>query len=580
MKILKIVGIFIFGILAFAGITQRNVSGGENNIYLGLACLFITLLLIYSLFIQMYKELKQIRCMNNKPKKITDIGEHSMKRKWYLQTWFICLLFAFSFTGITAVIGIILLVMHYLDDKKQATHIKELENSRRNEMELKQKLKDLDAETYFEVKKKIDDGNNEIQDHNEILDRLRTEITNLEYRNNTLEKQLKTNERKLSRTKELYKSIDYCITNFIQTDTIQQLSASDMSEYDEFSPSVILKLHCMDMKDLRKAYRENDKTINQVLETYAARYTTKANRSIYQLMVIALRAELQNILYNLKYQKLDQAISDVKNVTTKYLKIAGEGNQSIAGTLTKFIGEIEYLFISAVKIEYNYYVKKEQAKQEQLALKQQMREEAEERKALETQKKKIEMEESKYQSEINKATEALSVTTDTEQIAILKAKILELQGQLSDVVLKKDEIVKLQNGKAGNVYIISNLGSFGENIFKIGMTRRINPQERVDELGSASVPFRFDVHSFIFSDDAVSLEKKMHEMLNSKRVNKVNMRKEFFYSTLDELEEMVNQLDPAAEFNRTMIAEEYRQSQSTNVPYTTDYVTDSDDSDE
>ena len=73
-------------------------------------------------------------------------------------------------------------------------------------------------------------------------------------------------------------------------------------------------------------------------------------------MVIALRAELQNILYNLKFDKLDKSIEDIKNVTQKYLKIAGEGNQSIAGTLTKFIGEIEYLFINAAKVEYNYYV--------------------------------------------------------------------------------------------------------------------------------------------------------------------------------------------------------------------------------
>ena len=103
------------------------------------------------------------------------------------------------------------------------------------------------------------------------------------------------------------------------------------------------------------------------------------------------------------------------------------------------------------------------------------------------------------------------------------------------------------------------------------MTRRLNPQERVDELGSASVPFRFDVHSFIFSDDAVALENKLHSILNGKRVNKVNMRKEFFYSSLDELENLVNELDPTAEFNKTMLAEEFRQSQSTDTPYTTDY---------
>ena len=141
-------------------------------------------------------------------------------------------------------------------------------------------------------------------------------------------------------------------------------------------------------------------------------------------------------------------------------------------------------------------------------------------------------------------------------------RILELQGQLSDVTIKKDEITSLQNGKAGNIYIISNLGSFGDKMFKIGMTRRLDPQERVNELGSASVPFKFDVHSFIFSENAVELEKTLHKRLNDKRVNKVNLRKGFFYSTVDVLEELVNELDPTAVFNKTMLAEEYNQTTS------------------
>ena len=99
------------------------------------------------------------------------------------------------------------------------------------------------------------------------------------------------------------------------------------------------------------------------------------------------------------------------------------------------------------------------------------------------------------------------------------------------------------------------------------MTRRIDPQERVNELGSASVPFKFDVHSFIFSEDAVSLENKLHQALNDKRVNKVNLRKEFFYCNIDELEELVYSIDPTAEFNKTMLAEEYNQSLSTNENY-------------
>lgn len=450
--------------------------------------------------------------------------------------------------------------------------------------QLKQRLAALGCDEYEEVQRKIAEAkkefsnlNEEMADQNTMISRLREEISQLQEKQEKIDKQVTTQTKKLKRSKELYKSVNYCISNFLETDGTERLSPSDSADYDAYAPSVILKLHSMDVKSLRNAFKENDKAIDRLLSSYAARYTTKANQTIYQLMVIALRAELQNILYDLKYEKLDQAVEKVKIVTRKYLQIAGEGNKSIVGTLTRFIGEIEYLFIDAVKIEYNYYVKKEQARQEQLALKQQMREEAEERKLLEQQRKKIEQEEAKYQAEIEKANEALSNTEDEAQIATLKSKILELQGQLSDVTIKKDEISKLQNGKAGNVYVISNLGSFGENVFKIGMTRRMDPQERVDELGSASVPFKFDVHSFIFSDNAVGLENKLHTILNDKRVNKVNMRKEFFYSTLDELEALVNELDPTAEFNKTMLAEEFRQSQSTDTPYTSDLSDDSDD---
>ena len=187
---------------------------------------------------------------------------------------------------------------------------------------------------------------------------------------------------------------------------------------------------------MRKAYKDNEKQILKVLEEYKDRYTTKANRAIYALMVIALQAELQNILYNLKYEKLDVAIEQVKAVTAKYQTVATNGNQSIAGTITKFIGQIEYLFINAVKIEYNYYVKKEQAHQEQLAIREKMRQEAEERKALEAEKKKVEKEESKYQEQITNLKAQLSNAED-EELANLKSRILELEGQLASVTVKK-----------------------------------------------------------------------------------------------------------------------------------------------
>ena len=446
--------------------------------------------------------------------------------------------------------------------------------------ELNEKITSLGAQDYFAVQEQIKQLKASHESMLQQFNALSQNASELAEKNQKTEKQIATNQKKLSRIKELYKRIENVINNYtnLQIDYQNcQIPQSDIDEAELLSPSILLKLHCMDVKDLRKAYRDNEKLILKLLEQYSSRYTTKANKTIYDLMVIALRSELQNILYNLKYEKLDTSVDSVKTVTQKYMKLACEGNQSIAGTLTKFIGEIEYLFINAVKIEYNYYVKKEQARQEQLAIKEQMRQEAEERKALAAEKAKIEKEESKYKNELAKLQEQLSDTPEDTEADILRQRILELEAQLSDVVVKKDEITKLQNGKAGNVYIISNLGSFGENIFKIGMTRRQDPQDRINELSNASVPFKFDVHSFIFSDDAVGLEGKLHEMLNDKRVNKVNLRKEFFQITLDELEQLVNKIEPTAEFNRTMLAEEFRQSLSNDNIYTSDFTPDFDD---
>lgn len=411
---------------------------------------------------------------------------------------------------------------------------------------------------------KISQLNDIIEKNNFTISDLSNEIKDLTETKDKLQKRIDGQKRKLTKYRELYNSVDHCINNFFDYEiSDQDIKLSKMNEnmLDELAPSVILRLHSMDVKELRRVFKENDKNINTILEQYLSRYTTKANIAIYKLMVIALRAELQNVLYNLKFEKLDDCIKQIKLITSKYLSIAGKGNQNIAGTLTKFIGEIEYLFINAVKIEYNYYVKREQAKQEQKALREQMRQEAAERKALQEEKKKMEREELKYNTEIQKLTDQLS-SADKNEVELLKSRILELQSQLADVVVKKEEITALAQGKAGNVYIISNVGSFGENVFKIGMTRRLEPQERVDELSSASVPFKFDVHSFIFSDDAVGLENKLHEILNNKRVNKVNMRKEFFRTSIDELEQIVNDIDPTAEFRRTILAEEYRQSLS------------------
>lgn len=411
--------------------------------------------------------------------------------------------------------------------------------------------------------KTLSELNSQISDQNTHLSNLKSES----------EKELRTISSlttRLDKLRTLIKSAQYSIEKFNTPGEQIDLNTLHSNSYDIdkiLEPTVTLNLNCMNVTQLRKQYRQIEKMIQDTFERYKERYTTKANSTIYQLMVIALKAELQNILFNIKYGTIDSAIDNVKAITKKYYEISTHGNQSIANTVKNFIGEIEYQFIEAVKTEYEYFVQKERIKEEQRAIREQMRQEAEERKLLEQQRKQIEKEEEKYKKEISNLSEQLSnEKDDSEKALILQSRINELNTQLAEVETKKETIVNLQNGKAGHVYIISNLGSFGENTFKIGMTRRIDPQERINELGNASVPFPFDIHSTIFSEDAVGLENKLHKILNNCRVNKINMRKEFFNITLDELEELVLELEPSAEFNKTMVAEQYRQSQNvTNI---------------
>jgi hypothetical protein len=193
-----------------------------------------------------------------------------------------------------------------------------------------------------------------------------------------------------------------------------------------------------------------------------------------------------------------------------------------------------------------------------------MRQEAEERRILEQQRKQLELEENKYLNEIEKITELKSQADTEEKRLACERRLSELNAMIAELESKKSEIIKLQNGQAGSVYIISNLGSFGDQVFKIGMTRRQAPIDRINELGDASVPFSFDIHAMIFSDNAVTMESNIHAHFNESRVNKINRRKEFFQVSIEELQQFVNEIDPSAEFNTTMLAEQFRQTMAVN----------------
>ncbi|WP_081760233.1 GIY-YIG nuclease family protein [Sporosarcina sp. D27] len=334
-------------------------------------------------------------------------------------------------------------------------------------------------------------------------------------------------------------------------------------EEDRLLGTVIrLHLHSDNSKELRKLSNATNKEIQTVLEKYEDRYTTKGNKTIYNLMVIGLQAEIQILLLQLRFNKLDESKQAVKDIITKYLSICANGNMNILPTITRFLTEIEPLYLELIDIEYKYYMYREREKEEQRIIREQMKQEAAERKQLEEERKKLEKEEEKFSVEIIRNKKLLEEETDEEKIKQLEERLQELANQVNEIESKKEEITSLTLGKAGYVYVISNLGSFGTEMFKIGMTRRMNPQDRVDELGSASVPFKFDVHAMIFSDDAVGLEAELHKRLSSERVNKVNYRKEFFRTNVSSLRELVEEIDPTVEFVTTMLAEEYNQTQA------------------
>jgi len=220
--------------------------------------------------------------------------------------------------------------------------------------------------------------------------------------------------------------------------------------------------------------------------------------------------------------------------------------------------KLEELFLA-----YEYAGKLEKEKEEQRQIKEQMREEEKARREIVKLKDKVEKEEKHFVQALEKLELQKKDASETKMNE-LELKIIELKNKLKDVQEQKEDVLNRErNTRAGYVYVISNIGSFGEDIYKIGMTRRLEPMDRVRELGDASVPFRFDVHAMIFSEDAPTLESILHKTFDEKRLNMVNIRKEYFAVNLDDIQKVIEENhDKTVEFTITAIAEEYRETKA------------------
>ncbi|MUK70042.1 DUF4041 domain-containing protein [Aliivibrio fischeri] len=243
--------------------------------------------------------------------------------------------------------------------------------------------------------------------------------------------------------------------------------------------------------------------------------------------------------------------------------------EKLANTLEKLAATLECGFdidyielkFEECKLQYQYTLKKQEEIAEQKLIKEQIREEQRAIKEFEKAISDAEKEEKMYRNLLDKAQQELAKATEQDR-SEMEQRIIILEQQLAEAEAKEERAKSMaEQTRKGHVYVISNIGSFGEDVYKIGLTRRLEPMDRVKELGDASVPFPFDVHAMIYTDDAPALETALHREFNSKRVNAVNLRKEFFNTDLVSIQEAVEKIAGIeAEFKMTALAEDYYES--------------------
>jgi hypothetical protein len=222
--------------------------------------------------------------------------------------------------------------------------------------------------------------------------------------------------------------------------------------------------------------------------------------------------------------------------------------------------EYRNLKLAELRLEHELAEKKREIAEEQRRIREQMRDEEKAVREAERAQAEAEADEERFQKALDRAKVELSRAKGEEHTR-LNAQIVELQTQLAAAHAKSARAKSLaEMTRAGYVYIISNVGSFGDNVFKVGMTRRLEPMERVRELGGASVPFPFDVHAMVYSDDAPGLEADFHQRFKDRSVNLINARKEFFRIDLAELEAFAKQRGLTMAFSKIAEAREYRES--------------------
>lgn len=384
----------------------------------------------------------------------------------------------------------------------------------------------------------LDDINREIKASREELARVQE---NLESRNSELKDALE----------ELQQAKDQLIET--NEEVLMQSFGLYTPRYS-FMNADEYKAHLLEIRAKQKDMIKNKTAVSGNMNWTVNGNASKGKKMVSDMQKLLLRAFNSECDDVVKYSNID---ASEKRIT------ASRDAISKLGTIMEVSIQPKYyrLKIEELHLAFEYAQKKQQEKEEQKEVRARMREEAKLAKEIEEERKKLEKEQQHYQNALQRINSQLEAASDADRAAIEEKKA-ELVAQLDKIDKEFADVdYREANQRAGYVYVISNIGAFGENVYKIGMTRRLDPQDRVDELGDASVPFNFDVHAMIFSNDAPKLEAALHNAFADRKLNFVNQRREFFNVSLDEIKQVIkDNYDKSVEFVELAPAEQYRES--------------------
>ncbi|TAJ10302.1 DUF4041 domain-containing protein [Marinilabiliaceae bacterium JC017] len=365
---------------------------------------------------------------------------------------------------------------------------------------------------------------------------------------------LKTLKGKYLKAKEVFEDLSH--QNNLMKDSLEIAEFGVYEPHFDFDTSAECKAKITQNKEEQKKLIKNESAA--VCNTP---WTVGDSRRQGEIMVrkaikLTLRAfngECDSLIAKVKWNNIEQYEKRIEKTFDAINKLNSSQDIHIQRRFLK-------LKVEELRLTHEFELKKYEEKEEQRRIREQMREEEKARRDFEKAQKEAEKEEKMLQQAMKQANEAISKASEEER-AKFEAQLAELQAQLQEAENKNQRALSMaQQTKSGHVYVISNIGSFGENVFKIGMTRRLEPLDRVNELGDASVPFKFDVHAMIYSENAPELENQLHKTFSKNRLNHVNLRREYFDISLDEIEKVVIENHGEIEFIKEAEAKEYRES--------------------